>query len=360
MDYEPPPETMTAVVTTGTGGYERLEVREVPVPRPGPGQVLLRVLAAAVNNTDINTRVGWYSTSVSEGTEATDERASGRNDGGWSGATPFPLIQGTDGCGRIVAAGEGADERRVGARVLVRPCMRTDGFASMDSVWLGSDFDGAFAQYVVVPEGEAFEVDSGWSDAELASLPCAYGTAENMLERAGVGAGMRVLIPGASGGVGSAAVQLARRRGAEVVGVTSAAKVEAVRSLGTDRVLSRDDDLLVELGSESVDVVIDNVVGDAFGPHLELLRRGGRYVSSGAIAGPKVELDLRTLYLKDLTLFGTTAWDEAVFPNLVRYVEAGEIRPLVDEVYPLERIVDAQRRFAAKDHLGKIVLLPPG
>ena len=319
----------------------------------------MRVLATAVNNTDVNTRVGWYSASVSEGTEGADEQASDRSDGGWSGATPFPLIQGTDCCGRIAAVGDEADPGRIGLRVLVRPCMRTEGFERMDTVWLGTDFDGAFAQYVVVPEGEAFPVESGWSDAELASLPCAYGTAENMLERAGVREGMRVLVPGASGGVGSAVMQLARRRGAEVIGITRASKGATVVSLGADTVLTRDDDVVAALGSESVDVVVDNVVGSGFGAMLAVLRRGGRYVSSGAIAGPKVELDLRTLYLKDLTLIGSTAWDEAVFPNLVGYVEANEIRPTVDEAYPLERIVDAQRRFQEKEHVGKIVLLPP-
>ena len=358
-DEEAIAATMMAVVTTGTGGYDELDYRAVPVPTPGPGEVLLKVLAAGVNNTEINTRLGWYSSSVRNGTNDTDAGGDGRSDGGWNDATPFPLIQGTDCCGRVVAAGPSVDEGLVGARVLVRPCMRTDGFGSMDTVWLGSDIDGAFAQYVVVPRGEIFAVACAWSDAELASIPCAYGTAENMVRRAGVREGTRVLVPGASGGVGSAVVQLAKRRGAEVIGITSATKRDRVRDIGADHVLAREDDLLEALGSSGVDVVVDNVAGPSFGTMLEVLRRGGRYVSSGAIAGPIVELDMRTMYLKDITLIGCTAWDEPVFPNLVSYIERGELTPILDRTFPLDRIADAQRAFQSKRHGGKIVLIPP-
>lgn len=351
--------TMMAVVTSGTGGYDTLDYRAVPIPTPGPGEVLLKVLAAGVNNTDVNTRLGWYASSVTGGTDETDARGDGPSDGGWNDATPFPLIQGSDCCGRVATVGPGVDEGRVGARVLVRACMRTAGFDSLDTVWLGSDVDGAFAEYVVVPARDAFAVDCDWSDAELAAIPCAFGTAENMVRRAGVREGTRVLVPGASGGVGSAVVQLAKRRGAEVVGITSETKRERVRDIGADVVLAREDDVLEALGSQSVDVVVDNVAGPSFGAMLEVLRRGGRYVSSGAIAGPIVELDMRTMYLKDLTLIGCTAWDAPVFPDVVAYVERGEIRPVLDRTFPLERIADAQRYFQTKRHAGKIVLIPP-
>ena len=352
------PGTMKAVITTGVGGYEKLEYRDAPVPEAGPGELLLQVLAAGVNNTEINTRLGWYSSSVREGTQDTAD-AEARSDGGWNEQTPFPFIQGTDCCGRIVAVGPNGDEARIGQRVIVRACMRENGFESMRTVWLGSDFDGAFAQYVKVPATEAFAVECDWSDAELASIPCAYGTAENMVERAGIGTGTRVLVPGASGGVGSAVVQLAKRRGAWVIGLTSAGKRDMVRDIGVDHVLTRDVDPLDALGQESVDVVIDNVAGPRFGTMLKILSRGGRYVSSGAIAGPIVELDMRDMYLKDITLIGCTAWDENVFPNLISYIEAGEIRPLVSATYPLEQIAAAQEAFSGKHHAGKIVLMPP-
>jgi NADPH:quinone reductase-like Zn-dependent oxidoreductase len=308
---------------------------------PLAGEVLIRVGAAGVNNTDINTRLGWY------------------QDGGWNTATPFPLIQGADCCGRVVAGAAGGDHPAVGARVLVRSSMRTSGYATLDNVWLGSDFNGAFAQFVKVPAGEAFAVSSDWSDAELGSIPCAYGTAENMLHRARVAQGEHVLVAGASGGVGSAVVQLAKRRGATVTAIAGATKLDQVRALGADQVIDRDLDLVAALGAACVDVAVDNVAGPSFSAMLKVLRRGGRYVSSGAIAGPLVTLDMRTLYLNDLTLIGSTAWDEPVFPNLISYIEREEIRPLVAGTFPLERIADAQREFLEKKHVGKLVLIPP-
>lgn len=354
---------MKAVVTTGNGGYDKLAYRDVPVPALGPGEVLLRVLAAGINNTDINTRLGWYSASVTTGTDAvaraTETQAAASSPSGWNAATPFPLIQGTDCCGRVVAVAPGGDERLIGLRALVRPCMRRAGFGSMETVWLGSDFDGAFAQLVKVPQAEVFPVQCGWSDAELASIPCAYGTAENMLHRAGLAAGERVVVTGASGGVGSAVVQLAKRRGALVTAITTRAKVDQVRAVGADRVIAREDDVAASLGEMSVDLIVDNVAGPGFPALLKTLRRGGRYVSSGAIGGPRVSLDMRDLYLRDLTLIGSTAWDEPVFPQLVRYIESGKIKPLVAATFPLECIAEAQRAFIEKNHVGNLVLIVP-
>lgn len=349
--------TMKAVVTTGVGGPDKLVYTDTPVPEPGVGEVLLKVLAAGVNNTEINTRLGWYSSSVREGTGDTKSCVE-RADGGWNAATPFPLVQGTDCCGEVVALGPEA-QALIGQRVIVRACMRPHGFGDPRTIWLGSDINGAFAQYVKVPASEVFAVDCDWTNAELASIPCAYGTAENMVARANVAEGCRVLIPGVSGGVGSAVAQLCKRRGAYVIGTTSPSKIEEVEALGVDKCLARDTDLVGALGIESVDVVIDNVAGVGFGTLLKLLRRGGRYASSGAIAGPIVELDMRDMYLKDITLIGCTAWEEGVFPNLISYIERGEFRPLVARTYPLDEIVQAQEDFGKKTHTGKIVLIPP-
>jgi NADPH:quinone reductase-like Zn-dependent oxidoreductase len=354
---------MKAVVTTGNGGFDRLVYCDVPLPVPGPGEVLIRVLAAGINNTDINTRLGWYSSAVTAGTAAAasaqEQETVTRKDGGWNGATPFPFIQGTDCCGRVVSAADDSGAGLVGRRVLVRACMRPNGFASMENIWMASDFDGAFAEYVKVPAAEVFPVNCGWSDAELATIPCSYGTAENMLHRAGLAPGERVLVTGGSGGVGTAVIQLARRRGAHITAVTQRGKMEAVGALGCDRVLDREEDLIGALGEESMDLVVDNVAGPGFPAMLKLLRRGGRYVSSGAIAGPLVSLDMRDVYLKDLTLIGCTAWDEPVFPDLVGYIERGEIRPLLAKTFPLEQIAEAQREFMRKDHVGNFVLIPP-
>ena len=356
---------MKAVVTTGNGGYDRLVWCDVPMPVVGPGEVLLQVLAAGVNNTEINTRLGWYSSTVTTETNAAaaleEERPTHKADGGWNEATPFPFIQGTDCCGRVVQVAPDVDPTLLGRRVLVRACMRPNGFGSMDNIWMGSDFDGAFAEYVKVPATEVFEVRCDWTDVELATIPCAYATAENMLHRSGAAAGEHVLIAGASGGVGSAAVQLAKRRGATVTAVVGGDKAQQVLAIGADRVIDRNDDPVAALGEESVDLVVDNVAGPGFESMLKVLRRGGRYTSSGAIGGPIVPLDMRTLYLKDITLIGCTAWDEPVFPNLVGYIERGEIRPLVAATFPLERIADAQREFLLKRHVGKFVLVvtPP-
>jgi len=355
--------SMKAVVTTGNGGYDKLDYRDVPIPDLRSGDVLVQVLAAGVNNTEINTRVGWYSASVSGGTEDTaaaqDEHAEAKQDGGWNEATPFPFIQGTDCCGRVVAVAPGGDENAIGSRVLVRPCMRPHGFGSIENVWMGSDFDGAFAQFVKVPASEVFAVDCDWSDAELGTIPCAYGTAENMLHRARVARGEHVLVAGASGGVGSAAVQLAKRRGAHVTAIAGRAKWADLRAIEPDLIIDRDDDQVAVLGENAVDVVVDNVAGPAFAGMLNVLKRGGRYVTSGAIGGPVVALDMRTLYLKDQTMIGCTAWDEPVFPNLVGYIERGELKPLLAKTFPLERIADAQREFLEKRHVGKFVLIPP-
>jgi NADPH:quinone reductase-like Zn-dependent oxidoreductase len=354
---------MKAVVTTGNGGYEELAYRDVPVPTLAPGEVLLQVLAAGVNNTEINTRLGWYSSTVTTGTETltAEERkkAKATADGGWNEATPFPFIQGTDCCGRVVAVAPGGDKSTIGLRVLVRSCIRSSGWASLENIWMASDFDGAFAQFVKVPAGEVFPVACDWSDAELGTIPCAYGTAENMVHRARVVRGEHVLVTGASGGVGSAVVQLAKRRGATVIAIAGKEKLEQVRSIGADRVIARGDDILACLGETSVDVVVDNVAGPDFARMLKVLKRGGRYVSSGAIAGPLVTLDMRSFYLKDLTMIGCTAWDEPVFQNLVSYIENNEIRPILAKTFPLERIVDAQQAFTEKKHVGKFVLIPP-
>lgn len=356
---------MKAMVTTGQGGYARLVWCDVPLPALQAGEVLLRVLAAGINNTDINTRLGWYG--VAQPLPATAQKAEhavGADDEaplGWNGATAFPLIQGADCCGLVVALASdlsATGSALLGQRALVRSCMRVAGFGSGDTRWLGTDFDGAFAEYVKVLASEVFAVHSDWSDVELASLPCAWGTAENMLHRASVAAGERVWVSGASGGVGSAVVQLAKRRGAHVTAVTSRDKQDAVLALGADCVLCREDGGAAYAAQPPADVVVDNVAGAGFGALLKQLQRGGRYVTSGAIAGAQVALDLRDLYLKDITLIGCTAWDEPVFPNLIGYIERHEIRPIVAGTYALKDMALAQQAFLEKRHVGNLVLLP--
>ncbi len=338
---------MRAVLLTGHGGYAKLELRDdVPVPAPGQGDVLIQVGAAGVNNTDINTRIGWYSTDVAEASEAAS----------WTGSPfQFPRIQEADACGRIIAVGAGVDPARINERVLVMPVF--PGTSRFDIRYFGSEVDGAFADYTCVPASNAYRIDSPLADAELASFPCAYSTAENLLTRIGLAAGERVLITGASGGVGSAAVQLAKRRGAQVIAMAGDDKAEAVRDLGASEVIPRDADLVKLFGPESFDAAVDVVGGAQFGSILNALTRGGRYGVSGAISGPVVNLDLRTLYLKDLHLIGCTVLEPEVFPNLISYIECGEIKPLVAATYPLTGIVAAQEAFLTKRHVGKIVMV---
>ena len=354
------PRRMQAVLLTDHGGYDRLALREdVPVPAPPSGEVLIRVGAAGVNNTDINTRIGWYSRVVTQGTGDGAAPAHDAADAGWTGAAvAFPRIQGADAAGRIVAVGPGVDPARIGERVLVEPVFRNPGAAPFDVRYFGADCDGGFAEFACVPAAHAHAIESPLSDAELASFPCSYAAAENMLTRARVAAGETVLVTGASGGVGSAAVQLARRRGARVVAMAGAEKAAAMAALGADQVLARAADPAAMLGREAVDVVVDVVGGPAFPRLLDVLRRGGRYAVAGAIAGPVVPLDLRTLYLKDLRLLGCTVLEPGVFRVLVAAIAAGEIRPLVAATYPLRDIVAAQQAFLGKRHVGKIVLLP--
>ena len=363
------PATMTAAVLTGHGGLEMIEVRDtVPLPSLNAGDVLIRVGACGMNNTDVNTRTAWYSKGVSEGTTA-EGGASGFDesedqDATWGGRSlTFPRIQGADVVGRIVAVGQGVDPGRVGERVLVDPWLRDadDPLDREKAGYFGSEHDGGYAQFTAVPAVNAIPVRSDLSDLELATFPCSYSTAEYMLTKARVGAGETVLVTGASGGVGSALIQLSKRRGASVIAVAGASKLAAVEAVGADHVISRDvPDLKAAVRDLApgglVDVAADIVGGEDFPLLIDLLVRGGRYVTSGAIAGPLVELDLRTLYLRDLEVLGATVMPAEVFTNLVSYIERGEIRPLLAETFSLGQIREAQAAFLKKQHVGNFVI----
>ena len=201
-----------------------------------------------------------------------------------------------------------------------------------------------------------YKINSKLSDVELASFPCSYSTAENLLNRANVGVGDVVLVTGASGGVGSAAIQLAKARGAQVIGVTSSSKANKLLSLGADRTLDRNASLVDELGKSRVEVVIDLVAGKQWPDFLEVLKPFGRYAVAGAIAGPLVGLDVRTLYLKDLSLFGCTVLDEIVFSNLIKHIETGMVSPVVAHTFSLSEVPEAQKQFETKGHIGKLVI----
>jgi NADPH:quinone reductase-like Zn-dependent oxidoreductase len=367
------PTHMAAVMLTGYGGLDKLKYREdVPVPRPGPGEVLIQVHAAGVNNTDINTRSGWYNQAVKTGTEFEGAQSGfavqHAGSGDWGSDITFPRIQGADVAGYVVAVGVGVDPTRIGERVICDPYFHAAGdTTSLESTgFLGAHRDGGFAQFTAVPSRNAITVahDLPLSDAQLATVPCSGGTAMNMMLMAGLRAGDHVLVTGASGGVGSFLVQIARASAATVVAVCGAEKCDAVLKLGAHAVIDRavndlPNAIQAALGGAALTLFADVVGGEMFSPCLGLLATGGRYVTAGAIAGPMVALDLRTLYLKSLSFFGSSVYRRDALPALVALLQRGAVVPAVSDVSPLAQIHAAQTAFLAKHHVGSKVLLPP-
>ncbi len=344
---------MRAQVLTGFGGPEKLEYRhEVPDPEPGPGEVRIRVTATALNNTDIWTREGAYG-AESDGSARTGWRRE---------PLRFPRIQGADVVGTIDRVSPEVTESRIGQRVLADPMLYTGGERELVTTdYLGSERDGGFAELVTVPEGNAHPVDSPLSDAELATFPTASTTAQRMLNRAAVGAGETLLVTGASGGVGSALVQLGAARGAHVVAMVSTGKEERARQLGAGVTIRREtSDLAGDVARVAgpVDVVADVVAGPAFSALLGALRPLGRYVVAGAMAGPAVETDLRTIYLKQLQLTGSSFGTHEDFADVVRAATSGALTPLLAGSYPLRDLARAQADFVGKAFFGKLVVLP--
>lgn len=367
----PLPDTMVGVQLTGYGGFEALQYcRHLPVPQPGPNEALLQVLAAGVNNADINARVGWYAKSVT-GDTASQAASSGDQNGGnmgdWTGDPEFPRIQGLDCLGRVVALGSEGDPSLLGQKALVQPYL----YDPQDPNWretvgfLGSDQDGAFAQFVKVHLRNVYPLPATrLSDQQLATLPCSGGTAMNMLRAAGLRAGDSLLVTGASGGVGTFLIQIAKHAGARVVALADPSKASALQALGADAVIDRrapnwPQQARTANQGQAFSLVADVVGGSAFGTLLGLLARGGRYVVAGAIAGPLVELDLRTLYLKSLSFFGSAAYEPGTFEALLAVLADGGLNPAIAGTYPLAEIQAAQKAFLRKTHVGSFVLIPP-
>ena len=352
------PETMKAVLLTGHGGLDKLVYREdVPVPRPAVGEVLIEVSACGMNNTDVWVREGAYGTDADAGATASWRRA-GEN------TLEFPRIQGADTVGRIAAVGPGVPEARIGERIMVDFSLYNrddDSLADID--YIGHGRDGGYAEYCAVPAENAHAVATDMSDAELATFCCAYLTGEHMLDRARVAAGERVLVTGASGGVGSGLVQLCRARGAIPYAVASRSKAERVKAIGAEEVVCRGEgDLAAAVeaatGGRPIDVVADLVAGPLFGDLLRILRPEGRYVAAGAMGGAIVPFDVRTMYLKHLELHGSSQGTRAAFRRLVGYIEAGRIRALLGGLHRLSQFHQAQRDFIAKGFVGKLVVAP--
>lgn len=350
-------ELMNAVVLNGYGGPDQLVYTQVPKPTPQKGEILIKVGACSINNADINTRTGWYA--ADEGFQEILQDTK-TNEGGkatWNQmGVKFPRIQGADIVGKIVEIGEGVTPEILNRRVIVYPWVRTAKFAEYQ--YVGSEFDGGFAEYAVVPATNAYPINSELPDTQLATLPCAYSTAENMLTKARVSARDTVLITGASGGVGSAAIQLCKIRGAVVIAIVGANKEHLAKDLGADYVYPRDEQLADNLAKHEITVSADVVGGEYFSLVFKSLVVGGRYVTSGAIAGPLVELDLRDLIYKDVEMKGGNRYEPEVFQNLLGYIERGLLNPPVAKIFTLSQMQEAQKFFQSKSFFGKIVITP--
>ncbi|WP_137390964.1 alcohol dehydrogenase family protein [Rhodoligotrophos defluvii] len=350
------PKTMKAIVLTGHGGMDKLVYRDMPVPTCQPGEVLLEVAACGLNNTDVWVREGAYGTD--DDPEAVSTWRRGRS------TLTFPRVQGADIVGKIAAVGEGVSAKRIGERVVVDASIYNrddDSLADID--YIGHGRDGGYAEYVAVPAANAHPVTVSYSDAELATFWCAYHTGEHMLDRAGVRSGETVLITGASGGVGSGLIQLCRARGAIPYAVVGRGKEQAVKDLGAEGVMFRDSDdfhgeLLAMTNGRPIDVVADLVGGPLFAKLLNVLRPEGRYTTAGAIAGPVVQLDLRTMYLKHLQLHGSSQGTRAAFRRVIDYIESGAIKPILAAKFPLSQFHEAQTLFMSKSFVGNIVVIP--
>ena len=359
------PRTMRAFVLTGHGGFDKLEYHEDwPTPELGPRDVLVRVGACGLNNTDVNTRTAWYSKGVEENTTGGAFEGADDDDATWGGAPlTFPRIQGADISGRVVAVGAEADPELLGRRVLFETWLRDESDPeNLDKIgYFGSECDGGFAEYTRIDQDYVHPINSDRPDVELATFATSYITAENMLNRARVTADDIVLVPGASGGVGGALIQLAKRRGARVVALCSPSKHAAVAACGPDAILDRapadlKQALREAIGTDAVTVVADVVGGDQWHSLIDVLQRGGRYTCAGAIAGPMVTFDLRTFYLRDLTFTGATIVPRGVFADLVGYIERNEIKPMLAATFPLKELKAAQQAFIDKQHVGNIVV----
>ncbi len=347
------PKTMKAVLLVGHGGPDKLEYREDwPVPEIARDEVLVKVGACGINNTDINVREGAY------GTGGDPEAVASFGD-----PIEFPIIQGADIAGSIAAVGGAVDPSRVGERVMVDfGIYDGDGDEVTGDDYIGAGRPGGFAEYVSVPAANAHAVQTELSDAELATFCCAYVTGECMLKRARVRAGERVLITGASGGVGSGVVQLCRARGAIPYAVVGADKESALSAIGAEATIARGVENLIEAvdratSGKPIDVVVDVVAGAMITDLIEILRPHGRYVICGAIAGPVVEIDMRRIYLKHLEIHGSTQGTRSDFAAVRDYVVSGAIKPLLAATYPLREIARAQDDFKKKQYVGKLVIV---
>lgn len=341
---------MKAVLLRSHGGNENLEIGEIPEKKPSPGEVQVRITAAALNRLDLFVRNGIPGVKLA-----------------------FPHVPGADGFGTVSAVGDGVSRLKEGDAVVLQPglfCGRCefcrDGEISLcvDYGILGEHAAGTLAEFVTVPEANVFRAPEGLTPEEGAAFPLAGMTAWRMLvTRARLRPGESVLIHGIGGGVSVFALQIARVCGAASVFVTSSSsqKLEKAMELGADHGLNyTKEDVgkrVRELtGKRGVDVVVDSVGQATWRASLTAAAKRGRIVTCGATSGPNPEEEIRIIFWKQLDILGSTMGTSREFTGLLSAVEAGRIRPVVDSVFPLSEPVKAYERLESPAGFGKVVV----
>ncbi|TCI66307.1 zinc-binding dehydrogenase [Exiguobacterium sp. SH3S1] len=344
---------MKAVQVIGYGDVDQLQVVDVPVPTPKDDEVLVRVQACGINNTEIWMREGAY---------GTDQESGWRPEG-----VQFPRIPGSDITGEIVGVGNQVDEGMIGRRVVLFPFTSSgaDGAEHIapDMSFIGSEYDGGYAEYVVWPAELCYDMPLD-SFVDSAVFSVSGLTAWHMNEQIQIRPGETVVVTGASGGVGSLNVQIAAHVfGANVIAIIGDLKdAPKLKALGASHVVSyRSETLADEILAANggpVDAVLD-VVGDAlFATSLDVLKNGGKFCISGSAGGQRTDLDFRTLYLKHITMYGSVLGTRAEFKAMLQAISSGQIKPVVDRTFPLEEARAAQTYFKQQGKVGKIVLVP--
>jgi len=362
------PNTMKAMVLVGHGDVEKLEYKDVPTPSPAPGEVLVKVTATAKNNTDRKAREGLYPTKKGE---TTSFQMGGKP------TLIFPRIQGADIVGRVVAVGDGVDPGRVGERGLldfnIYGHNRRDINLTPD--YYGHGADGGYAEYVAVPSDQFHcVINDELADAQLAAMGmCSYQTAMHMLTSAHVTAGERVLVTGASGGVGTALIQLCRIMGAIPYALSTSDKAEALTELGAESVLDRSDmDSFVErvkaqTGGKPFDAVMDLVGGDMTDRFIDAMifdmnarETYPRLSIAGASGGNVSEVLWTRIYLYQVQIFGVSHGTREEALQLVEWIRGGQLKPVLHGAFRLSELHQAERYFMNRgsNYLGKIVIVP--
>ncbi|MCZ0925914.1 zinc-binding dehydrogenase [Halomonas janggokensis] len=365
-----PPTTMAAMLLTGHGGIEKLEYRQdVATPKPQAGQVLVQVTATAKNNTDRKAREGLYPTK--DKGDVTSFAMGGEP------TLTFPRIQGADVAGRVVAVGEGVDASRIGERGLLDFNLYADDRRDINLTpdYYGHGADGGYAEYIAVPSDQFHHVPNpALHDAELAAMGmCSYQTAYHMMTSAGIGAGERVLVTGASGGVGTALIQLCRVVGAIPYAVSQPDKADALIALGAEAVIDRGDlptfvdRVLANTDGQPIDAVMDLVGGEMTNLFIDTMivdmqhrKRYPRLSIAGASGGNLSEVMWTRIYLYQVQIFGVSHGTREEAEQLIAWIRSGELKPVLHAAFKLSELHDAERYFVNRgsNYLGKIVIVP--